>query len=632
MLDRWLKEGIICAGAAQATPLLSAMLSQTSNDTNNKSSANDEVLTARLDMATVLAEHLARSQPTNKQLVALLSTMATGESQLAEAVVKGLGQGWPKDFKPELNDELDQALDKLVSKLPLGARGQLVTLASTWGSEKLKKYAEEIMKDLNGKLNSGEVAVADRLKAATQLLQVSNGSDAVVEQLAAMLTPQNPPQLTSGIVRAMASTRSSKVASVLLSKWESLTPTLREDTVAVLLVRPESTRALIDSMSEGKIRVSDLTLDQRQTLKGHPDRKLRDAATKVLAASGGLPSADRVKVLERYASTAHTKGDAKVGKELFKKSCANCHKHSGEGQEIGPDLTGMAVHPKEELLVHILDPSRSVEGNFRRYTVLTGDGKVIAGMLAAESLSAIEIIDAEGKRQSIARDDVESITATNKSLMPEGLEEQLKETDMTNLLEFLTSKGRFLPLPLASVATAVSTKGLFHDGDNGPDRMIFPDWKSKTFNGVTFQLVDPQGKSKPNIIMLHGPQGTVPPSMPRNVKLPCNMPVGKLHMLSGVSGWGYPATKEGTTTMIVKFYYADGQTEEQKLINGKHFADYIRRVDVPDSQFAFNLRGQQVRYLAVVPQRKEVVTEVELIKGDDASAPMVMAITAEQPQ
>ena len=29
MLDRWLKEGIICAGATQATPLLNALLTQT---------------------------------------------------------------------------------------------------------------------------------------------------------------------------------------------------------------------------------------------------------------------------------------------------------------------------------------------------------------------------------------------------------------------------------------------------------------------------------------------------------------------------------------------------------------------------------------------------------------------------
>lgn len=83
--------------------------------------------------------------------------------------------------------------------------------------------------------------------------------------------------------------------------------------------------------------------------------------------------------------------------------------------------------------------------------------------------------------------------------------------------------------------------------------------------------------------------------------------------------------------MIVKLHFAGGETEEHKLINGEHFADYIRRIDVPGSEFAFNLRGQQIRYLVVEAKRKEVVKEVELIKGDDQSAPIVMAVTAEQP-
>ena len=84
--------------------------------------------------------------------------------------------------------------------------------------------------------------------------------------------------------------------------------------------------------------------------------------------------------------------------------------------------------------------------------------------------------------------------------------------------------------------------------------------------------------------------------------------------------------------MIVRLHYADGKTEDHPLLNGKHFADYIRRVDVPDSQFAFDLNGRQVRYLAVRPKRaSEVVHEVEFVKGPDRSAPIVVAATVESP-
>src|SRR5207248_2542692 len=135
----------------------------------------------------------------------------------------------------------------------------------------------------------------------------------------------------------------------------------------------------------------------------------------------------------------------------------------------------------------------------------------------------------------------------------------------------------------------------------------------------------------PNVVMLNGRNGTLPPKMPREVSLPVNAPAKAIHLLSGVSGWGYPSSPEGTTSMIVRLKYADGQTEDIALKNGVHFADYIRRVDVPGSTFAFPLRGQQVRYLSIQPKRSVSITSIDLVKGPDVTAPVVMAMTVELP-
>ena len=45
-------------------------------------------------------------------------------------------------------------------------------------------------------------------------------------------------------------------------------------------------------------------------------------------------------------------------------------------------------------------------------------------------------------------------------LMPEGSEKQINKKDLTDLLEFLTQRGKYLPLPLTKVATVVTTKGM----------------------------------------------------------------------------------------------------------------------------------------------------------------------------
>ena len=80
------------------------------------------------------------------------------------------------------------------------------------------------------------------------------------------------------------------------------------------------------------------------------------------------------------------------------------------------------------------------------------------------------------------------------------------------------------------------------------------------------------------------------------------------HLLGGVSGWGFPYSEKGSVTLTVRLHYAGGRTEDHPLVNGEHFADYIRKVDVPKSEFAFALRSQQIRYLAIQPKSIEVIT------------------------
>lgn len=83
--------------------------------------------------------------------------------------------------------------------------------------------------------------------------------------------------------------------------------------------------------------------------------------------------------------------------------------------------------------------------------------------------------------------------------------------------------------------------------------------------------------------------------------------------------------------MIVRLYYADGETEERALVDGVQSRDYSRRADVPESGFAFNLRGREIRYLKIEPNRDEPIERMEIENGRDWTAPMVMAVTVLMP-
>jgi putative heme-binding domain-containing protein len=445
------------------------------------------------------------------------------------------------------------------------------------------------------------------------------------------LTPQTSPELAQGLLDALGRSDAEPVGEAVAALVPSLTPAGRSAALRLLLSRADWTSALLDALDKGRFPISDLSLDQKQQLAAHPQARIADRAKALLARGGNLPNPDREKVIAERINLTRRSGDATTGKVVFKTHCAKCHMHSGEGEKIGSDLTGMNVHPKDHLLIDILDPSRSVEGNFRQYTIVTKSGRTLTGLLTSETKTAVELFDAEAKKHTVLREDIDELTASTKSLMPDGFEKQMSEADLVNLLEFLTQRGKFLPLPLEKAATVVSTRGMFYREAAAVERLIFSDWSPKVFDGVPFRLIDPRGDRIPNVILLHGPEGTLTSKMPKSVRVPCNAPAKTIHLLGGVSGWGFPYGEKGSVSMIVRLHYDDGKTEDHELKNGEHFADYIRRVDVPGSKFAYNLQGRQVRYLAVHPKRAQTIKEVEFVKGPDQTAPVVMAVTVEAP-
>jgi hypothetical protein len=238
------------------------------------------------------------------------------------------------------------------------------------------------------------------------------------------------------------------------------------------------------------------------------------------------------------------------------------------------------------------------------------------------------MVDAQAKRQTILREDIDQLVASRKSAMPEGLEETLGDQGLVDLLEYLTTKGEYVPLPIGKVATVNTTRGMFYSRENMIERLVFPDWGVKTFKGVPFVLVDPQ-TSGLNAIMLHSPNGDLPPTMPKSVMLPCETGVKRIHLLGGVAGWAAQGPRDGGTSMIVRLHYVDGAKEDHSLVDGRHIADYIGKFNVPDSEFAFDLDGRQVRYLAIEPKRAEVVKFIEFVKSGGVTAPIVMAVTVQ---
>ena len=582
------------------------------------------------DIASRIAEHFARQKPNAAGLQGIVANLAKAHPAISTSILNGMADGLPTNAQIETSKTLDEAFVSAFQQGDSALKSKLLRLAARTKTTALESYAEEIVESLVEIMQDEDASTQKRGTAARDLIGFRVSDAEAVESVVEQLTPQTPPTVSQQLLDALRLSEAKAGGEVIIEYMSSMTPGTKAAAISVVLSKPAWASSLLSAVEAKKFDLNELSLEQKQALRSFPDRAFRSRAEKLLAMGGGLPDANRDKVLKSLMHVTELSGDVEAGKAVFKKVCASCHQHGDMGKKIGPNLTGMAVHPKAELLTHIIDPSRNVEGNYRLYNVLTSDGKVVNGMLAGETRTSITIIDSEAKQIDVAREDIEELIASRKSVMPEGFEKQISEQQLTDLLEFLTDTGPYVPLPLDKVATAISTKGLFHNGDNGPDRMIFPDWKPKVFKGIPFVLTDPDGKSRNNIVLLNGPFGSLPPKMPKSVSLPCATSASAIHLLSGVGGWNHPFDTSKTVSMIVRLNYEDGQTEDHKLINAVHFADYIRRVEVPGSEFAFALGNQQLRYLSVKPKRSKPLKTIELVKGDDNSSPIVMAVTVQR--
>jgi putative membrane-bound dehydrogenase-like protein len=617
--DAWLADAATAAAARNDLMFLKALAAR-----NGGPPAGTQVVA----VAARVAEHWARGGP-SEQAGLLLAALPGGEPAVNEAIIRGLSRGWPKDYPAVVNGTTEEVLRRLSGELTEAARGHLVRLVGLWGNQALTQLGARMGAMLLATACDLKLPESRRIDAARQLVALRAGDEAAIRRLLELIGTETSAELATGLIEAVAASESPRVGKALVEILPRLAPGLRARVLRVTLGRADWSPALLEALERDEAHTSELALDQKQALVSHPNQEIAARARRLLATGGGLPEPDRQRVLDRLAPLVRDGGDAARGKKVFVEQCAKCHRHGTEGGQVGPDLSGMAAIPRTELLIHILDPSRSVEGNFAQYTVATTDGRVINGLLASETKTSVELIDAEAKRHVVLRQDIDQMAASKKSLMPEGFEKQVSPAQLNDLLAFLTQQVKFRPLDLHKAATVVSTRGMFYDEASTVERLVFPDWTPKTVDGVPFVLVDPKGDSVRNAVLLYGPDGKLPPQMPRSVEVACNSKAHAIHLLSGVSGWGYPASRRGTVSLIVRLHYADGTVEDHSLENGVHFADYIRVVNVPGSKLAFTLRGQQIRFLTVLPKKPGTIERIELVKGPDATAPIVMAVTVE---
>lgn len=292
----------------------------------------------------------------------------------------------------------------------------------------LMKQTQEV--SLDRQRSSG-----DRV-AATELMAFQSPQQAL-GALRRLLSSAQPVEVQRAAIEGLRRVPEDDAMETILTNWSSLGPSLRGPALELLMARKESTKATLVAMKAGTLSAAAVGVERRIRLLRHADAEIKQLAIDLF---GGAVSADRVAVAKQYEAALTIDASMERGIEVFRKTCASCHRVDGVGHDVGPDISDVRNRARDALLYDILDPNRKVEPRFNDYTVITIDGIVINGLLVTETAKTVVLRQAENKQVVIQRDQIDEMHASGKSLMPEGVEKTVSVQQMADLLEYLKQR------------------------------------------------------------------------------------------------------------------------------------------------------------------------------------------------
>lgn len=365
---------------------------------------------AAAEVLNSLAEQIGLTSQTEDltALFAALKTLPGDDDRLAPAMVEGLSEGLARSGRP-------------VQEL----------LASNTGGRASELLAEVLTKA--HKTASDEAKNPTERAAAVSTLALAKLGD-VQELLDELLDNRQPQAVQLAALSALGKFREAEVAGILVDAWPGFSPRLRVEAAEVLFARAVWINQLLDALESGDIAPVDLDPARIKQLREHANEAIRERSLSLLAQ---VTVARRGDIVEEYRPVLTRTGDVEAGRKIFRKICAACHKAENVGHELGPNLATIKNRGPEFILLNVLDPNREVNPQYTNYVLLTEDGRALSGMLTGETANSVTLTRAEGASDTVLRVDIDELRSTGLSIMPEGMEKQIDQQALADLIAYL---------------------------------------------------------------------------------------------------------------------------------------------------------------------------------------------------
>jgi len=400
--------------------------------------------------ASVLLATSSFAQSSGDTLSPLVQVLAqSDDAQLQLDILKGISDGLKGQSRVSMPKGWDAAAKKLAQSPNAKVQELARNLSLIFGSS-------TALADLRDQLKNSSAKPADRVNALQALVAAK---DAGLEKLLPDLL--NDVAVRGAAIKASGAFAEPAIARILVQIYPGLTAAEKRDALIALASRVTHARTMLSAVEQNRIDRKDLSADIVRQLRDLNQADISQLVEKVWGSVRATP-AEKLAQIAKYKKFVQAPGrrdDPMHGRAIYARTCQQCHTLFGEGGKIGPDITGSNRADLDYILHNILDPNAEIPLDYKTSTVEMKDDRVITGIIKQQTEQVITIASAN-ETLSLPRKDVASIRASELSMMPEGLVEQLSENDMRDLIAYLKS-----PAQVPMLATK-DNLDLFFNGKN----------------------------------------------------------------------------------------------------------------------------------------------------------------------
>jgi putative heme-binding domain-containing protein len=380
---------------------------------------------------------------TPEALAMMVDALNKGEGDKL-TILRGINAALQGRRQVEMPESWPAAFDLAMKSDDAELRSQALTLALTFGDPRA-------LEQLKNTLANRELSADRRVEALAALRKAR--PDFLPALLRSLL---DDPPVRGLALRGLSDFDDAETPAAIVGAYAGLGTAEKRDAVSTLATRPLFAAALLDAVGSGEIPSKDLSADVIRQLRNLKDAKL-DARINEVWGMARESTADKAKLIAewkaRLSSVPTQEPDALVGRAVFSRVCAQCHKLFATGSDIGPELTGSDRANLDYVLANVMDPSALIGKDYQAQLVAVADGRVLTGLVKSEDDNAITLVTAN-ETVILPNDEIEERKLSDQSMMPEDLWNNLSDHEIRSLVAYLASPGQ---VPLLATAENAAT-------------------------------------------------------------------------------------------------------------------------------------------------------------------------------